>query len=61
MNDIYTGGGEEEEKKINKDDFFDFITTRKVEIYRFFHSALLFICMMNILWNWLEIRGSSKI
>lgn len=32
MNDIYTGGGEEEEKKINKDDFFDFITTRNCQL-----------------------------
>lgn len=32
VNDIYTGGGEEEEGKINKDDFFDFVTTRNNQI-----------------------------
>lgn len=31
VNDIYTGGGEEEEK-ISKDDFFDFVTTRNNQI-----------------------------
>lgn len=31
VNDIYTGGGEEE-GKINKDDFFDFVTTRNNQI-----------------------------
>ena len=28
MHDIYTGEEEEEEEKINKDDFFDFTTVR---------------------------------
>lgn len=31
VNDIYTGGGEEE-GKINKDDFFDFVTTRNNQV-----------------------------
>ena len=31
MHDIYTGGGEEGEEKINKDDFFDFTT---VDVYK---------------------------
>lgn len=31
VNDIYTGGGEEE-GKINKDDFFDFVTTRNSQV-----------------------------
>lgn len=32
MNDIYTGGGEEEEEKINKDDFFDYVTTHDNQV-----------------------------
>ena len=32
MHDIYTGGEEEEEEKINKDDFFDFTTVRNSQL-----------------------------
>ena len=32
MHDIYTGGGEEGEEKINKDDFFDFTTVRNSQL-----------------------------
>lgn len=32
MYDIYTGGEEEEEEKINKDDFFDFTTVRNSQL-----------------------------
>ena len=53
MHDIYTGGEEEEEEKINKDDFFDFTTVRNSQLIIDYGMKVqtAFICMMNILWN----------